>query len=193
MARIEIKVPDWVDRICAWPVTAYRRRKYGYTYRRIYLGEGEWTILDVEDYYRFGNFKWSLGGSRKNFYAVRGIKNKKEEVEESRLHRAIMKAPKGRIVDHKNCNGLDNRRENLRIATRAQNACNSRKRKNTSSRFMGVYFHKRGNKWGARLQHHGKDIWIGYFRSEVDAAHAYDKVAKKYHGEFARLNFPEGE
>jgi hypothetical protein len=156
------------------------------------LGEREWTILDVGDYYRFGNLKWSLGGSRKNFYAVRGIKNKKGEVEIVRLHREIMKAPKRRLVDHRNCDGLDNRRENLRIATRAQNACNSRKRKNTSSRFMGVHFHKGMDMWAARIQHHGKDIWLGYFRREADAAHAYDEAAKKYHKEFASLNFPEG-
>ncbi len=169
----------------------YRKQKYGYSYRRIYLGEDEWTILDAEDYYKYGKFNWSLGGSRKNFYAVRGIKNKNGEFELVRLHRAIMNPPKRRVVDHRNGDGLDNRRDNLRIATKAQNACNGRKRKNTSSRFIGVHFHKGRNMWAARIQHHKKDIWIGYFKSEVEAARAYDKAARKYHGEFARLNFPK--
>jgi hypothetical protein len=189
--NLMIEIPVWLDKIFAWPALVYRQWKYGYTYRRIYLGQGEWTILDVEDYYRFGNLKWTLGGSRKNFYAITSIKNNKGEIETVRLHRLIMKAPKGRIIDHRNCKGLDNRRENLRIATKAQNACNRRKRSNASSRFLGVSFYKPSNTWAARLQHHGKDIWLGYFKREIDAARAYDKAAKKYHKEFASLNFPE--
>jgi hypothetical protein len=191
MARVEITIPDWLDKICAWPVMLYRKHKYGYSYRRIYLGEGEWTILDEKDYYKYGKFKWTLGGKRKNFYAIRGIKNDKGEVEILRLHRAIMKAPKHLLVDHRNNNGLDNRNANLRLATKAQNACNSRKRKNASSRFMGVNFHKGVGMWAARIQHHGKDSWLGYYKDEIDAARAYDRAAVKYHGEFASLNFPE--
>jgi len=191
--NLTIGIPVWLDKIFAWPWLIYRMWKYGYTYRRIYLGQGEWTILDVEDYYRFGHLMWTLGGDRRNFYAVTSIKNKKGEIQIVRLHRLIRKAPKGRLVDHRNCNGLDNRSENLRIATRSQNVCNRRKRKNTSSRFLGVSYYKAYKNWTAKLQHHGKDMWLGYFKSEIEAARAYDKAAKKYHKEFARLNFPEDE
>ena len=59
----------------------YRKQKYGYSYRRIYLGQNFWTILDADDYYKFSDLGWALGGYKKNFYAVGGIKNKDGEFE----------------------------------------------------------------------------------------------------------------
>ncbi len=192
MTTIQIKVPNWLDRIFASPVMTYRRWKYGYTYRRIYLGQSQWTILDVEDYYKFANIGWALGGYKKNFYAVGGIKNKNGEFELVRLHRVIMNPPKRQVVDHRNSNGLDNRRENLRIATHGQNVCNKIKtRRKTSSKFIGVSFDKRSGLWVAYVGHLRKKIFLGYFKNEIDAAHAYDAAAPKYHGEFARLNFTD--
>ena len=190
--KVTVTVPNWLDRICACPVTLYRKHKYGYSYRRIYLDEGQWTILDVEDYYTFGNLKWSLGGHKRKFYAVRGAKDKNGRFEMLRLHREIMNAPKGLLVDHKNGNALDNRKANLRLATHWQNSCNRKKvNTNTWSRFIGVSFHKRRGLWTAEIRYRGKHIWLGYFKTEIEAARAYDAAAKKYHGEFARLNFPE--
>jgi hypothetical protein len=191
MAVIQIKVPDWLDKICTWPVMWFRRRKYGYTFRKIYLGESEWVILDPQDYYTFANFKWSLGGNGKKFYCVRGVKNEIGEIKIVRLHRQIIEAPDGLLVDHRNGNGLDNRRTNLRIATQSQNMQNRQKRKNSTSRFIGVWFVKNKNLWESRITYQGKRLWLGRFKSEISAAHAYDSAAKKYHGEFARLNFPE--
>ena len=74
MSMIHIKIPIWLDIIFAWPVMVWRQLKFGYTYRRIYLGEGEWTIVDRRYYYRFGNFKWCIRGNRNTFYAVRFVK-----------------------------------------------------------------------------------------------------------------------
>ena len=102
-----------------------------------------------------------------------------------------MRAPVELLVDHRNNNGLDNRRDNLRLATSSQNNCNSRKRKNTTSQFRGVCFCKAKGKWDANINLAGKRIWLGSFDSEIEAGKAYDEAAKKCHGEFARLNFPE--
>ncbi|MFH1370644.1 MAG: AP2 domain-containing protein [Planctomycetota bacterium] len=189
-ANLNIKIPDWLDKICASPLMWYRRRKYGYDFRRIYLGDGEWTILDKEDYYRLNHYKWFLTGRLHKFYAARTIKDGGRTII-TRMHRDIMNPPPKLLVDHRNCDGLDNRRENLRLATKSQNAYNSRKRNNTSSRYIGVHLRKNNGRWEAQIRHHEKRMWLGSFKNEIDAARAYDEAAKKYHGKFARLNFPE--
>ena len=190
--NVPIGIPVWLDRIFAWPMMVYRRRKFGFTYRRIYLGEGEWTIVDQKDYYLLRAFKWIAYGSGYNLYAVRNKKISPNGTKTVRLHREIMNAPAGLLVDHKNGNSLDNRRDNLRLATHFQNSCNARKSKsNFTSQYKGVQFRKKKNRWIAVIYYHQKAIWLGTFKSEIEAAKAYDAAAKKYHGEFARLNFPE--
>jgi hypothetical protein len=193
--NLTIGIPVWLDKICTWPLMMYRLWKYGYAYRRIYLGEEEWTILDAEDYYRLGNFKWHLhDGKRGKYYAVRSFKNTSGRINIASLHREIMKPPPGLLVDHKNLNPLDNRRSNLRPATHSQNMQNRGKLRlklNTSSQFIGVCLDKRSGRWLAQIRYQGKRIGLGRFDSEIDAARAYDAAAKKYHGEFARLNFPD--
>ncbi len=186
--NLTIGVPVWLDKICAWPLMVYRKRKYGYDFRRIYLGEGEWTILDRQDYYRLGNLKWTISGNSKKFYATRFLKIAPGKTKTLRLHREIMNAPKGLLVDHINSDTLDNRRANLRLATHSQNTCNSRIKSKGSSKFRGVQFRKNRG-WVAVTYKNKKMIWLGTFDSEIDAARAYDKAALEYHKEFARLNF----
>jgi hypothetical protein len=189
MTMIHISIPNWLDFIFTFPLLVFRLLRYGYTFRRIYLSEDAWTILDQQDYYRFGCFKWEISGNDNKFYAVRNVKAGSSRTTTVRLHRLILNAPQDLVVDHINGDSLDNRRANLRLATHSQNCCNKKKRENTSSRFMGVCFEKSKNKWCVRIRHSGKRIWLGRFDSEIDAAKAYDEAAKKYHGEFARLNF----
>jgi hypothetical protein len=171
---------------------AYRKHKYGYAYRRIPLGEEEFTLVEQDDYYRFGRFHWHLGGNDERVYVVRSYKTESEKLKYVSLHREIMNNPRGLLVDHRNGDGLDNRQSNLRPATHSQNGCNRKKRKNTSSQFVGVSWDKRVRRWSCRIKHQNKEIWLGYFDIETEAAKAYDAAAKKYFGEFARLNFPEG-
>ena len=189
--NLTIGVPDWLDRICAWPVTWYRRRKYGYSYRRIYLDEGLWTILDTKDYYRFACFKWCIGGDKGKYYAIRGARISPKEIKLVRLHRVIMNAPEGLLVDHRNNDSLDNRRSNLRLATKSQNNTNRPKKANTSSRYVGVCYDKTRKCWYAQIVHQSKHKWLGSFDNEEAAARAFDRAAIESHGEFARLNFPE--
>jgi hypothetical protein len=194
MARVEIRVPDWLDRIFAWPVMWYRKRRYGEAYRKIYLGEGKFTTVSPIDYYQFNVFHWYAEVKGYNTYAVRAVSvPEKRRTRIVSMHREIMNHPEGHVVDHKNGDGLDNRRSNLRKATKAQNMHNRRKRKNTSSKYIGVSFHKTYKAWVSQIVHEGKRRWIGKFESEIEAARAFDEAAEKYHGEFARLNFPEGK
>jgi hypothetical protein len=109
------------------------------------------------------------------------------------MHREILRPPGHLVVDHINHNGLDNRKANLRHATRAQNNFNRLIiiREDSSSKYKGVSWRKRKKKWRARICINGERKHIGYFKDEIHAAKAYDKAAKKYHGEFASLNFPD--
>ena len=101
-----------------------------------------------------------------------------------------MGTPKGMLTDHKNSDGLDNRRENIRICSSAQNERNQRTQTRTkSSVFKGVHWCNQCQKWIAKIKVNRVTIFIGGFHSEVDAALAYDVGAEKYHGEFARQNF----
>jgi len=180
-----------LDLIFVSPLLFYRLLRYGYHFRRIYLGEGKWTLLDVKDYYRLRIFKWIVYGNGTNLYAIRHQLIEPNKTKTVYMHREIMNPPADLVVDHRNCDGLDNRRTNLRFATHAQNTRNRRKKKNGSSQFLGVYFNKEKSTWDSQLMHNGKKIWVGRFKTEIDAARAYDAAARKYHGEFARLNFPE--
>jgi len=187
--NLTINVPNWLDRIFTCPLLTYRLLRYGYPFRKIPLGEGRFTIVDQKDFYWLNNFHWTVTGNDEHIYAVRNVIKSGAKTTALRLHREIMNSPKGLIVDHKNNNTLDNRRANLRVATHSQNNFNCRKRKNTSSRFIGVSFDKHKTVWTAYISFHRERIWLGCFKTEIDAAKAHDQAAKKYHGEFARLNF----
>lgn len=105
------------------------------------------------------------------------------------MHRLILNAPKGIKVDHQDGDGLNNQRRNIRLATNAQNSMNQKPRVKTSSKYKGVSLDKRHGTWKSQIGKNGAIIWLGQFRSEVEAAKAYDRAAREMFGEFACLNF----
>lgn len=107
------------------------------------------------------------------------------------LHRFILNAPKGLEVDHINGDGLDNRKENLRICNRKQNGKNRKLAKNNKTGYHGVYYcerEKRRKRWTATIRINGKKKTIGRFHTKDEAAVAYNEYALKYHGAFATIN-----
>ncbi len=104
------------------------------------------------------------------------------------MHRAILGLKKGEIADHINGNGLDNRRSNLRKCTKMGNNKNVKARWG-KSKYKGVCWHKKTQKWQAGIKANYKYYYLGSYKSEIEAAKAHDRGATKHHKEFANLNF----
>lgn len=156
--------------------------------KEIKLTKGMVALVDDEDYVWLSQFKWHAvtHSSGRISYARRMVKNSDGKVGAMSMHRAIMQPPDDMQIDHINHNGLDNRKENLRVCDVSTNARNRRKRTGSHSKYIGVTKHKKSGKWVARLEFN-----IGVFDDEEEAARAYDEVAKRVYTEHVRLNFTE--
>jgi hypothetical protein len=182
---LPIPCPAFIERLCVWFLLRCKKIRYGHEFRSIKLTKGKYAIVSLEDYEKLNLNKWSVKISGSALYAVRLEKGKTIY-----MHNQIMQPPQGFVVDHQNHCGLDNGRENLRLATLSQNNCNRRKKSAaSSSKYKGVHRIKDNGKWRARIGYKGKRIFLGDFDNEIDAAKAYDQAAVKYYGEFAALNF----
>ena len=106
------------------------------------------------------------------------------------MHRVIAGTPDGMETDHRDGDTLNNLPDNLRNCTNIQNQCNRGKQANNKSGFKGVTWYKRSKIWRVQIKVYGKVIHLGYYLIPEQAARAYDKAAKKYFGEFAKLNYP---
>lgn len=157
--------------------------------KTIPLTQGKFAIVDDEDYEWLNQWKWCADKIGKTYYAVRTI-NHKLGKQMILMHRQILRLTKGdgKLTDHRNHNGLNNRKCNLRICTHNQNHQNRRKPR-TLNRYKGVSWHKPSKRWCAHIIHNKKYIHLGYFDNEIKAAKTYDKKAKELFGEFACLNF----
>ena len=164
--------------------------------KKIPLTQGKFALVDDEDFEYLNQFKWFAQKDKLDFYACRQIKVEKGKQRQTKvsMSRDIMKPSKGMQVDHIDGNGLNNQRTNLRICTNAENTKNKEKHKKSKSGFKGVQHNPKKCKkqWEVYIRCNYKSIYVGSYLSREEAAHAYDEAAKKYFGEFACLNFPEG-
>lgn len=156
--------------------------------KRIPLTQGQFAIVDDEDYDYLMRWKWRLLKGNNTYYAITSIYRKHKRTTES-MHRMILKPKDGRWVDHKDRNGLNNTRLNIRTCSKSQNGQNKIPAKNARSKYKGVVWHERLKKWKAHIYLNRRDIYLGVYVNEQDAAKAYDTKAKELFGEFARLNF----
>lgn len=150
--------------------------------RYISLTRGYFAMVDAADYEWLSRHKWLAMVSDNTVYAFRKVNGKV-----ILMHREIMKPPRGRVVDHMNRNGTDNRRANLRNCLNRENVCNARPRGGTSQ-YRGVCRH--GAKWHASIGHLSIRVYIGLFTEEIEAARAHDRMAIMLHGQYAYLNLP---
>jgi hypothetical protein len=165
-------------------------------FMEIPLTRGMVAYCSPDDWPRLSRHRWHVHIQRHTSYACRSIRMPTGRSGHLSMHRDVMQAPPDRLVDHKDQNGLNNTRENLRLATGAENQRNAHGRgvhrgKPSSSKYRGVSRSGEG-KWAVHISMQGRNIRLGTYRDEEHAARVYDEAAKKYHGQFARLNFPEG-
>lgn len=155
------------------------------------LTQDLFTLVDGEDFEWLSRWKWHAQKCKHTWYAIRNIYRPRQE--KIRMHRLILGFSKGdgKQTDHRNSIGLDNRRENLRECTHAQNMQNRRIQQDGVSQYKGVNWDKKTGKWRAQIQLNGKVKHLGYSNDEVKAAEFYDAKAKELFGEFAHLNLPE--
>jgi hypothetical protein len=148
---------------------------------KIPLTQGQFALIDNQDYWLVKQFKWCAAHEHGLWYAKTRI-----GAAMPRMHQLLAGFPPF-ALDHKNGDGLDNRRRNLRPATPSQNGANKKLSTNNMSGYKGVVWHKLCKKWCAFIKIKGAQLHLGVFTCKKDAARAYADAAKKHFGKFARV------
>jgi hypothetical protein len=153
--------------------------------KQIPLTKGQFALVDDADYNQLIQFRWLYSP---HGYAMRTYtKNKRRYF--IQMHREIMNAQPGELVDHIDRDRLNNTRSNLRIVDRSQNMWNRNPNKTSAVAYKGVSKHVRG--YHARIRVRGQRIHLGYFDDPRLAAQVYDAAARFFFGEYAHINFPD--
>jgi hypothetical protein len=162
--------------------------------REIQLTQGKAAIVDAEDFAWLSKFKWHAHERGRTWYARRTIESEGVQKTEF-MHRAILQQHECDLtageVDHKNGDGLDNRKSNLQVITHAENIRKSRIQLTNISGFRGVSWHKRDRRWQVFIEVDNVRKYLGNFKTKIAAALVYDDAARKYFGKFAKLNLPD--
>ncbi len=160
--------------------------------KEIQLTQGKYAMVDDEDYEKLRQYKWGAiqkaGGL---WYARRYVYCGVKKYKQIYMHREITSIAEGILIDHKDRNGLNNQKDNLRLCTVKQNCWNSRSRENSFSKYKGVSFRLEEwlkKRWRAAIEIDGKSKYLGDYLTEEEAAIAYDYAAIRHQREFVRLN-----
>lgn len=151
-------------------------------------------LVDDWNYEWLMEYSWCINEPKKYGYYYATAYHKRVDGKNKliKMHRLILGLTDPNIkVDHKDRNGLNNQEQNIRPCTQSQNSCNKNQFKTFTSKYIGVSWKKKNNKWCVQISVNSKKIYIGLFKTEIEAALAYDEAAKIYHGEFANLNFKQ--
>jgi hypothetical protein len=160
--------------------------------KTIPLGHNRLAFVDDEDFELVSKYHWFARVCNHTMYAVANIRLANGKYSSLIMHRLIMGAQKGQLVDHRDCNGLNNCRYNLRFCNSQENHFNQRKtNKKRSSKYKGVSLFKRDNNYSASIGFCGRKLHIGYYNTEKEAAIARNKVELELFGDFAHLNVIE--
>jgi len=154
--------------------------------KEIKLTQGMFAMIDDEDFERVNRFKWHAVKNYNTYYASRNIRTIDGKSIKHYLHWYLTGM---KMIDHRDRDGLNCQKSNMRKCTDRQNSMNRGPKKNCSSKYKGVNFCKEKGKWRSKIQINGKPIHVGYFETENEAAKAYDLKAIELFGEFAYLNF----
>ena len=158
--------------------------------KEILLANGKGVALvDDADYERLNQYKWYVKKCDSTMYARRNSKSPSGENKQTYMHHDVIGYDGNGERDHINHNGLDNRRSNLRVCTRSQNAQNRKLYGRNTSGYKGVSWDRPMKRWRASIKLNGNTRHIGYYFCIVKAAKAYDEKARELFGEFANTNF----
>lgn len=156
------------------------------------LTQGIGCLVDDEDFVALNQFSWYASWRSREWVACRTIRLPGNKFRQLLMHQIILPVPAELLVDHRKHHDfwVDNRKSNLRVASRRENCQNSRKYLCGNNRFKGVSWKASRGLWRAYISYDKVQCHLGYYESEEDAAHVYDYAARAYFGEFACLNFP---